>query len=132
MISILLVDDEPSMKDIGTNFFESLGCSVISTLNSSEALTIFQKHSLAFDLVITDYMRPDMTGDKLAAALRFIRSDIPIFICTGHGNIRETELKNWGVDGLLSKPYEIQEIVELVCRTLRGKVKEQHSLKILT
>ncbi|MCG8632543.1 MAG: response regulator [Desulfobacterales bacterium] len=124
MISILLIDDEPSIKEIGTALFESVGCSVTSTLNSSEALTIFQKQSLSFDLVITDYMRPDMRGDKLASALRFIRPEIPVFICSGHGNIRETELKNWGVDGLLSKPYEIEEIARLVCRTLRGKVKE--------
>lgn len=119
MISILLVDDEAMAIVIGTRILKRLGYKVTSASGSFEALDIFQKKPMEFDLVITDYIMPGMKGDELAAKIRSIRTDIPIILCTGYTDITESELQKWGIDALLLKPYTSKEIDHLVSQTLR-------------
>jgi CheY-like chemotaxis protein len=119
MISILFVDDEVPAVDVGTKVLEKLGYKVTPVTRSLEALDIFRKHPLEFDLVITDYNMPGMNGDELALEIRFIRTDIPIILCTGYASIPESNLQKWGIDALLLKPYRSNEIDLLVSETVR-------------
>lgn len=119
MISILLVDDEAMAVDVGTRILEKLGYKVTPVIGSAEALDIFRKQPLEFDLVITDYNMPVMNGKELASNIRFIRTDIPIILCTGNASIPESKLQKWGIDALLLKPYRSKEIDRLVSETVR-------------
>ena len=118
---ILLVDDEKMMADAGTKMLEQLGYKVTSANRSFDALSIFRKKPLDFDLVITDYDMPGMKGDELAAEMRLVRSNIPIILCTGCNYITDAQLQKWGFDALLLKPYEYKEIELLVAETLQKK-----------
>lgn len=120
MKSILLVDDEPAANDVGVRLLEYLGYDVTALSGSPEALAVFRERPHAFDLVITDYMMPDMKGDELARRLHGIRRDIPVVLCTGYGDIPEPVLEKWGIDALLVKPYRIRDVACLVRGLLGG------------
>ena len=64
-----------------------------------DALAAFRAAPHSFDLVITDQTMPGMTGETLVGALRRIRPDIPVILCTGYSPLVDTEYtpQHWGL-----------------------------------
>ena len=78
-----------------------MGYTVTSRLHSVEALEAFKADPSSFDLVITDMNMPNIPGDVLARKIKYIRSDVPIVICTGFSErIHEDNIEQIGIDGL--------------------------------
>jgi PAS domain S-box-containing protein len=115
---ILLIDDERSVIETGTAILEQLGYKVTSETSGLRGLEAFRSASNQFDLVITDYTMPNLTGVELVRKVREIRPDMPIILCTGFGDnfIREaaTDLR---LEFIL-KPFCILEFIGLVRTTL--------------
>ena len=78
--SILLVDDEITLTNVGQQMLEKLGYRVTPVNEPLNALKLFMENPNKFDLVITDMTMPKMTGDKLALEIKLIRRDIPIIL----------------------------------------------------
>jgi len=121
---ILFVDDEKVLTDMGRQMLERLGYRVASRTSSIEALELFKAQPGNFDLVITDMTMPNMTGDKLAAALMAIRRDIPVILCTGFSEqITEEKAKKLGIREYILKPM----VMNKLANTVRGVLdKGQH------
>ena len=118
---ILLVDDEPALVIVGKQRLERLGYLVETRSDSLEALAVVRKDPQHFDLVITDMTMPKMTGDKLAAALLRIRSNLPIILCTGFSQkINKERAQKIGIKAFLMKPLELQNLASTVRRVLDG------------
>ena len=66
---ILIVDDEDMLVELNEQRLRRLGYEVVATTSSMEALAIFRKEPDTFDLVITDYTMPNLTGMDLAVEL---------------------------------------------------------------
>ena len=81
--TILFVDDEVYLADVGKEMLEDFGYVVESMSSSMQAFELFEQNPDKFDLVITDYTMPEMTGDKLARKIHQINPKIPIIMCTG-------------------------------------------------
>ena len=114
---ILLVDDEKVLVDLGRQMLESLGYSVVCRTSSIEALELFKAQPDNFDLVITDMTMPNMTGEKLAAAIMAIRPDFPVVLCTGFSEqITEEKAKKMGIRKFILKPV----VMSKLARTVRG------------
>ncbi len=108
---ILFVDDEKFLVDIGQEFLEQLGYQVLTRTSSSEALEVFLAAPDQFDLVITDYTMPKITGTELVHKLRAVRPDIPVILCSGFPeNIPMESLKTIGIQDLLIKPFTIHDL----------------------
>ncbi|MFN2357967.1 MAG: PocR ligand-binding domain-containing protein [Desulfotignum sp.] len=80
---ILLVDDEKSILDMLEKLLSRSGYNVRAYDIPKQALAWFTQTPYDVDLVITDMTMPEMTGDKLVAALKNVRPDIPVILCTG-------------------------------------------------
>jgi PAS domain S-box-containing protein len=118
---ILLVDDEPALMEMATSILERLGYKVTGQTDSVTALEVFRSSPDEFDLVITDYTMPNLTGMDLAKEVRRIRPDIRIMLCTGFSEkITPDHMKELGV-GLLMKPYGMREISEAIRKTLDAR-----------
>jgi PAS domain S-box-containing protein len=118
---ILLVDDEPSIVTLEKQMLERLGYSVTSRVNSLEALAAFTQNPFRFDLVITDMTMPSMTGDQLTKALRKIRPDIPVIVCTGFSERLDREkAESTGINGFLMKPVIKSEMAKMIRCVLTG------------
>ncbi|MEJ2661839.1 MAG: PAS domain S-box protein, partial [Desulfobacteraceae bacterium] len=116
---ILFVDDEPFQTDMLKHLLGLLGYRVETRNTAVEALALFQQDPQAFDLVITDMVMPEMTGDELAARLLAIRPDLPIILATGYSqNITEVKAKAMGIKAFALKPLVIDELSRLIRRVL--------------
>jgi CheY-like chemotaxis protein len=122
---ILFVDDEEMMTKLNEERLKSLGYKVVSSTSSIKALDIFRARPDRFDLVITDYTMPDLTGIDLAAELFKIRPDIPIILYTGQSDPSLPErTKKAGIRQFLMKPHIKQELAHAIRRALDTRTKE--------
>ena len=112
---VLLVDDELMITKLTKGMLDKLGYKVSDFSDCIEALTLFAERPQDFDIVLTDYGMSKMNGKQLAEKLKEIRPDIPIILFTGYGDLLAGEkLEAWGVDALLLKPFELEELSEVM------------------
>ncbi|MBW2518483.1 MAG: PAS domain S-box protein, partial [Deltaproteobacteria bacterium] len=116
---ILFVDDEQPLAEIGKQMLERLGYRVDTRTSSIEALNLFKADPNRFDLVITDIVMPNMTGDKLANEMMGIRPDIPIVLCTGYSEkFTRQHAADMGIECFLMKPLVMQDLAGTVRQAL--------------
>ncbi|MBU1154496.1 MAG: PAS domain S-box protein [Proteobacteria bacterium] len=119
---ILLVDDEKALAEIGLRALKYLGYAVTAFTSSREALERFRAGPDDFDLVITDYTMPEMTGAKLSQKILALRPDTPIIICTGFSQqLDDEKAKALGIRKLLMKPLSRGTLARAVREALDGK-----------
>ena len=112
---ILLVDDEKAIVDVIQIMLERLGYQVAAKTSSLEALEAFRATPDKYDMVITDFTMPDMTGMELAKNLLELRPDIPIILCTGFSDrINEDKAKSRGIRAFVMKPVVRDEIANII------------------
>ena len=117
--TILCVDDEQSLIELGKNMLKKLGYRVEARTLPVEAIELFKAAPDTFDLVISDMTMPAMTGVSLAKKLMQIRPQIPVIICTGYSEqIDESRAKELGIRGFLMKPFTIRELSKTVRKVL--------------
>ena len=116
---ILLVDDEQPLVEIGRQMLERLGYSVATRTSSIEALELFKVDPNRFDLVITDIVMPNLTGDKLAKKIINIRSDIPVVLCTGYSEkFTRQNASEMGIQSFLMKPLVMRDLANTIRQAL--------------
>ena len=119
---VLFVDDETALIELGERILVYLGYQVTTRTSSVEALELFRANPDAFDLVITDYTMPNMTGGELAKHILAIRPDMPIVLCTGFSEVfTEEKAKALGIGGYVMKPISINDLAR-ICRSVLDQV----------
>ena len=116
---ILLVDDELTLVEMGKRMLEDLGYRVEARTDSVEAMEVFRAQPDQFELVITDYTMPHMTGLDLTREVLAVRPDIPVILCTGFSeSFTEEKVNAKGIRKLVMKPFTKQEIAWAVAEAL--------------
>jgi DNA-binding NtrC family response regulator len=116
---ILFVDDEAGLASATQILLTDLGYEVSVHTDAQEALTAFRAAAEAFDLVIADQTMPQLTGHELAQALRLIRPDIPIILCTGYSHVIDAaRAEDQGIDAFLMKPMDIYDLADTIQQVL--------------
>jgi DNA-binding NtrC family response regulator len=116
---VLYVDDDTSLAHLGHAMLTPLGYEVVACTSAYEALHVFLQTPQSFDLVITDETMPYMTGETLVQALRRIRPDIPVILCTGYSNsINADKARTQGIEVFLMKPLSIDTLAPTIQRLL--------------
>jgi PAS domain S-box-containing protein len=120
--SVLLVDDEAILLDVGKKTLSSLGYRVTAIGSGVEALEVFKKNPGWFDVVITDQTMPQLTGYELARQLMQVRPDIPIILCTGYSDLVTAESAiAGGIRAFVIKPLTRLAIAETIRKVLLKK-----------
>ena len=103
MISVLYVDDEPGLLEIGKVFLEQSGSILVDTFRSAaEAQSALA--SSQYDAVVSDYQMPGMDGIELLKVIRHTYTDLPFILFTGKGREEVViEALNFGADFYLQK-----------------------------
>jgi len=108
---VLLVEDEESLAQVGERRLNSLGYRVTICLDSIGAYEAFKQSSADFDVVVTDYSMPRLTGVDLAKAVHELRPDLPILMVTGlMEEIPTATLDTVGIRRVLKKPLTTHEL----------------------
>ena len=109
--TILLVDDEDIVLDVGTQLLQFLGYSVYSVNNGQEALDIYQTKKDEIDLVVLDMIMPEMGGGKVYDKLIDIKKDTKVLLSSGYSlDGQATEILKRGCDGFIQKPFNVKEL----------------------
>lgn len=118
-IKILVVDDDMLIAMSTVDMLEDLGHEVVEVNSGDNALQLL-KDGQTFDLMITDYSMPRMTGAQLASAARVLCPDLPILLATGYAELPsqpEIDLPR------LAKPYQQAQLATEIAKVLaRGPV----------
>ncbi|MDA3898523.1 MAG: response regulator [Desulfobacteraceae bacterium] len=119
--SVLFIDDEPSITKMQKQQLERLGYTVTALNDSEAAIAAFRAEPDRYALVITDMTMPKMTGDRVAAAVKEIRPQTPVILCTGFServNIHKAaKLK---IDAFLMKPVDKAVMAKTIRQILDG------------
>ena len=132
MYSVLYVDDEPGLLEIGKMFLEATEGFAVDTLTSaSDALTVIQQKK--YDAVISDYQMPGMDGIEFLKAVRASGNTIPFILFTGRGREEVViEAINAGADFYLQKGGDpTAQFAELVLK-IRQSVKRRRTEEALS
>lgn len=112
---VLVVDDEYPVRNVLVISLQHLGYTVEAACSGKEALETFLGAERPFDLVITDMLMPQMSGDELFAELRKVSPDLKILIMSGFASQDAIQdLLNKGASGYLAKPFTIDELAKRV------------------
>ncbi len=114
--TILAVDDEDDVRDVLSDMLETLGFQVETARDGIEALEIFEKSPQSFRAVILDLAMPRMGGAETLRALRAVRPDIPVIVCTGYG--QDQNLEGTDPTAFLQKPFKLSNLVEEIERAI--------------
>src|ERR1041385_2199523 len=118
---ILFVDDEISLARVGARRLSALDYRVEAETDPAAALDRFRSDPAAFDLVVTDFTMPGMTGLDFAEALVRVRPDVPVLMVTGFvEEIPESRLRAAGVRRVLRKPLTLEQLSAAVRDVLDG------------
>lgn len=112
--TILLVEDEPMVRDLAREFLEEYGYRVLTAANGKEGLSVCHDYPEKIDLIVTDVVMPQMSGRELAERARTLRPDARVLYMSGftddaivrHGVIADDLCfiqKPFSPDGLASK-----------------------------
>lgn len=116
---ILLVDDEPHVRNVETRMLEKLGYEVNSQADPLKAFELYTSQPGYFDLLITDLSMPQIGGIQLARKVLNHDPRFPVILCTGFSDRIEEELVyNIGVKAVLMKPIVLSELAQSVRRVL--------------
>ncbi len=115
---ILLVEDEPSLREALQINLELEGYEVISTANGRKALDLFEGQH--FDLLLLDVMLPELDGFSIAEQVRLSNAEVPILMLTAKDlpQDRVMGLKR-GADDYLTKPFHLEELLLRIANLLR-------------
>jgi CheY-like chemotaxis protein len=117
--SVLLVDDEPALMDVGANILRSLGYHVTAMRSPLEAFEKFAVDPSAFDLVFTDQSMPGLSGFELARRVLALRPGIPVILCTGYSDlVTEEAALAAGIKAFVTKPLSRLEIAETMQKVM--------------
>lgn len=109
--TVLLVDDEEAVLDVGRDLLEAMGYRVLSARDGREAIEVYKKNKEKIDIVILDMVMPDMSGGTVYDELKEINSDIKTLLSSGYSiDGHASEILRRGCNGFIQKPFSITEL----------------------
>ena len=121
---ILYIDDDESQLFMVKRMMERWGYSVITYREQREAIEAVKSGEIHFDLVITDFNMPGLSGLEVACALRDAQPALPVFMVSGYINDQlRAQAAAAGVRELFCKPHEEEEIRDALQRVLKPPLK---------
>jgi CheY-like chemotaxis protein len=109
---VLVIDDDPTFRELLTDLLEMVGYDVWSAQDGLAGLDIL--YNGPFDLILTDYRMPGMTGVEVAAFIRKSDTVTPVILITGDSSVLDLEIvARAGITRVLPKPLKINEFLNI-------------------
>jgi CheY-like chemotaxis protein len=114
---ILVAEDEPGVREALVLLLSLDGHTVTPANDGKQALEIFQRER--FDVVITDYMMPEMKGDELAANINRLKPEQPVIMVSAHAQtLAESGNPLAGVGAVVGKPFMLADLRDAIAKVL--------------
>jgi CheY-like chemotaxis protein len=112
--TVLLVDDEVTVRDIGVELLTEVGFSVITADDGKQALELY-KATPGIVFVILDLTMPNMDGEQCYRELRKLNPDVKVIMSSGYNQQEVTQkFAGKGLAGFIQKPYRLAVLIEAI------------------
>ena len=119
--TVLLVDDEQVILEVGQDLLEAIGYRVLIARDGNEAIEVYKKNRDEIEIVVLDMVMPGMGGGEAYDRIKGINPDIKILLSSGFSIDGEaTEILERGCDGFIQKPFNMKEFSQAI-REVLGK-----------
>ncbi len=109
--TVLLVDDEETLRALGSDMLRTLGYDVLAAVDGREAVELFRERHAEIACVLLDLTMPRMGGEQCFRELRRIRPDVRIVMTSGYNEQEVTEkFVGKGLAGFIQKPFNVKEL----------------------
>jgi len=109
--TVLLVDDEEMIIDIGTELLKLMGYHVLTAVNGAQALQVYEEKGDEIALVVLDMVMPDMTGGECFDKLRAANSTVKVLLSSGYNVEGQAgKILARGCNGFIQKPFKIEQL----------------------
>lgn len=116
--TILLVEDEPFVREATCSILESAGFDVLPAEDAQDAMRVYEECLHRIDLVMTDMVLPGRSGEELGQDLREHSPEVAVLVTSGYSNPEyEREAPESGMY-FLAKPYSRRTLVEKIGKIL--------------
>lgn len=117
--TVLVVDDQPAIRELVADFLEGLGYSVVMAEHGAQAIAAYQQRG-SFDLVLLDVTMPGMSGVQVFHLLRELDPDARVLLSSGQtfGQVDEG-LFEQGLCAFVQKPFDLSNLSNLVATHIR-------------
>ncbi len=120
--TVLLVDDEEMIIDVGERMLKKLGYRVFTARDGQEAIEIFKQHQAKIDLIILDMIMPQMGGGETFDRIKKIQAGAKVLLSSGFSiNGQASEILNRGCNGFIQKPFNLQNLSQNLRAILEGE-----------
>jgi two-component system, cell cycle sensor histidine kinase and response regulator CckA len=117
--TILLVDDEDMIIEVGGSMLTKLGYRVLVAKGGRQAIDMVQMKGKDIDLVILDLVMPDIDGGRTFDLIRDIYPSMPVILSSGYSlNGRANEIMQKGCNGFIQKPFNISDVSQKIRKIL--------------
>jgi signal transduction histidine kinase/CheY-like chemotaxis protein len=109
--TILLVDDEDIVIDVGQKMLESIGYKVLTAQSGREALDLYKKGKHEIDLVILDMIMPEMGGGETYERMRDVNAGVNVLLSSGYSiDGQAKEILDRGCNAFIQKPFSLIDL----------------------
>lgn len=117
--TILLVDDDDAVRDLGRRILTRVGYTVLTATNGREGLEIFKRDRDRIALILLDLIMPEMGGKECLAELLNIDPHVKVVLATGYSS-GQTGIDPVGIGarGLVKKPYDVVALLTAIRQTI--------------
>ncbi len=117
--TVLLVDDEEMIIDVGRQLLEKMGYTVLIAKSGKQAIAIYKKNKNTIDLVILDMIMPEMNGSDVYDKLKEINPGIKVLLSSGYSiNGQATDILERGCNGFIQKPFDMKDLFKKIWEIL--------------
>jgi CheY-like chemotaxis protein len=123
--TILIVDDEPDILDIGQSTLEQFGYRTLTARSGEEAIAVYSRQAEGIDLVILDLGMPGMGGDNCMKELLRLDPSVKVLIASGYAATHTVqEVMNAGAAGFMAKPYRLEDMLRKIRDMMDGEMDD--------
>jgi CheY-like chemotaxis protein len=117
--AILLIDDDPSVRQVGAEMLKLLGFSVMTAPDGRRGIDLFSNFKESIDLVVLDLTMPELDGSETYHALRRINNEVRVILSSGYNEQEATQhLEGSGLVGYIQKPYTVAKLRKTLAQAL--------------
>ncbi len=127
--TIFVIEDDETVRQVITAILRNLDYKVIEASHGGEALEIAEKINYQFDLLITDWVMPEMNGLELIKELRKRGYSAKVLIVSGYPlDSNLSDFDDLKIEGWVTKPILFSEFARLIADILQNKPQNNHSI----
>jgi len=117
--TVLLVDDEEVILEVGQELLEALGYRVLTAKDGKETIEVYRKNQHDIDFVLLDMIMPDIGGGETYDKMKEINPDVKALLSSGYSiDGQATEILERGCDGFIQKPFTMEELSQSIKEVL--------------